>query len=81
MDSKTGIKMKELKNKLERYKALQISNGKWIDFEAGEIKKVPADTAFNSGIFELIIKKPTKAKKSVSKKVEPKKEEPEEEKD
>jgi|TARA_R100000501_G_C2627682_1_gene121648 hypothetical protein len=61
MDTKERIKMKKLKNKLGRYKALQISPGKWVDFAAGETKSVPVDTKFNSEAFELILKKaPTK---------------------
>lgn len=69
--------MKEIKNKLGRYKALQISAGKWIDFEAGEIKKVPVDTKFSSEQFELIVKKASTKKKT--KKVKAKKPKDEEE--
>lgn len=52
--------MKEIKlrNKTATYKAVRLSSGKWLDFEAGEVKSVDANLKFNREAFELVEEKP-----------------------
>jgi len=52
--------MKEIKlrNKTANYKAIKLTTGKWLDFEAGEVKSVDANTKFNKEDFELVEEKP-----------------------
>jgi hypothetical protein len=52
--------MKEIKlrNKTANYKAIKLTTGKWLDFEAGEVKSVDANTKFNKEAFELVEEKP-----------------------
>lgn len=52
--------MKEIKlrNKTATYKAVRLSSGKWLDFEAGEVKSVDANLRFNHNNFELVEEKP-----------------------
>ena len=65
--------MKEIKlrNKTATYKAVRLSSGKWIDFEAGEVKSVDANLKFNKEAFELVEEKPVV--EAVLKKVKKKK--------
>jgi len=65
--------MKEIKlrNKTASYKAVRLSSGKWLDFEAGEIKSVDANLKFNKEAFELVEEKPVV--EAVLKKVKKKK--------
>jgi len=52
--------MKEIKlrNKTANYKAIKLTTGKWLDFEAGEVKSVDANLKFNTAAFELVEEKP-----------------------
>jgi len=65
--------MKEIKlrNKTATYKAVRLSSGKWLDFEAGEVKSVDANLKFNKEAFELVEEKPVV--EAVLKKVKKKK--------
>jgi len=66
----------QIKNKMGYYRAIQLSPGKWLDFDAGEIKKVPAETKYANEYFELVESKPAK---NVAKKKKTKSEEKSEE--
>ena len=52
--------MKEIKlrNKTATYKAIKLTTGKWLDFEAGEVKSVDSNLKFNTAAFELVEEKP-----------------------